>query len=197
MPSITDLCNRLADAYELQGLPVRENLRPGVSREVVLKALAPLRVPVPEELLELYAWRNGHILEFDPEQHRYLSFRDGIFISVERIVEEYLKIQKSYGVNSTLEMDRVDLRAVIPVSSFEGAWDVVACGTHLHGSNLKYPVVHVHQGISMYFHSVESMLQTCLDWVSSPYWENLSTLPEKVEMEIWRRHNPGVFTNGD
>jgi hypothetical protein len=193
MPSVTELCERLANAYELQGLPVRQNLRPGVSREVVLRTLAPLRIPVPEEIVELYGWRNGHVLEFDPDQHRYLSFRDGIFVSVERVVEEYSRIQKSYGVNSTLRTDRVDLQAVIPISSFEGAWDVVACGAHLYGSNFDHPVIHVHQGISMYFHSVQTMLQTCTDWVSSPHWENLSSLPEKIEMEIWHRHNPGIF----
>lgn len=181
MATITELCEQLADAYDVQGVPVRENLRPGISREDLLRAVAPLRIAVPDEVIELYSWRNGHFLEFDPDLHRNLRFRDGIFLPADRIVDEYSRIQ------------RVDLRATIPISAFEGAWYVVACGAHLYGSSFDHPVVHVHQGIDMYFHSTESMLRTCIDWVSSPYWENLSSLPEDFEMAVWRRHNPGVF----
>jgi hypothetical protein len=39
------------------------------------------------------------------------------------------------------------------------------------------------------------MLRTNIDWVSSPYWEHLGALPNDVEMEIWRRHNPGIFAD--
>jgi hypothetical protein len=45
----------------------------------------------------------------------------------------------------------------------------------------------------MYFHSIESMLRTCIDWVSSPYRENHGVLPEDFEMAVWKRHNPGIF----
>jgi hypothetical protein len=193
MGLITDLCERLADAYELQGVSVRENLKPGVSREAVLKALAPLKLPVPEDVLELYAWRNGHILEFDPDMHRNLCFRDDTFISIEDVVEQYLMIQRSYSIHSSLETDRVDLKTVIPISSFEGAWDVVVCGEHRYDAGLINPVVHIHQDISLYYHSVESMLRTCIDWVSSQHWEHLDFVPHDIEMAIWRRHNPGIF----
>ena len=131
MATITELCEQLADAYEVQGLPVRENLQPGISREDLLRAVAPLRIAIPDEIIELYSWRNGHFLEFDPDRHRNLRFRDGIFLPAEQIVDEYSRIQKSYGLHSTLAMDRVDLRATIPISAFEGSWDVVACGAHL------------------------------------------------------------------
>ncbi len=190
---IFTLCERLADAYELQGVTVRANLRPGVSREVVLKALAPLGIAVPEEVIELYSWANGHILEEDWDHHRHVRFRDGVFLSVERIVGEYAGVQQFYGQDSTLADDRIDLRSIVPISSYEGAWNVVACGAHLSGTQFDHPVFHVHQGIDMYFHSVESMLRTCIDWVSSPHWEHLTTLPRDIEMEIWRRHNPGIF----
>jgi hypothetical protein len=33
-----------------------------------------LRIAVPDELVELYSWRNGHLLEFDPELHATCAF---------------------------------------------------------------------------------------------------------------------------
>lgn len=192
MGVITDLCEQLADAYTLAGVDVRANLRPGISRAEVLEALAPLRLVVPEEVIELYGWRNGHILCDDYE--RSLRFRDDPFLCIDRAVDEYADIQEYYGIHSTLDDDRIDLKAVIPISSFEGAWDVVVCGAHLHGGHMDHPVIHVHQGVTLYYHSIEAMLRTNIDWVSSPHWEQFGSLPRDVEMAIWQRHNPGIFS---
>lgn len=189
MGIITDLCERLADVYALQGVDVRANLGPGISRAEVLAALAPLRLVVPEDVIELYAWRNGHLRHDDD---RTLNFRDTPLLAMNRVVEEYVMIQKSYGMELTLQDVRVDLKATIPISTFHGAWDVVVCGAHLHGRHLDHPVIHVHQGVSLYYHSIEAMLRTSIDWVASPYFEHHSGLPDAVEMEIWERHNPGV-----
>lgn len=189
MGVITDLCERLADVYALQGVDVRANLKPGISRAEVIEALAPLRLVVPEDVIELYAWRNGHLR---PNDDRVLSFRDTPLLSMDGVVDAYLTMQHGYGGLFTLEDARVDLKAVIPIASFHGAWDVVACGAHLHGGHLDYPVIHVHQGISLYYHSIESMLRTAIDWVASPHFVHHCGLPASVEMEIWERHNPGV-----
>lgn len=191
MGVITDLCEQLADTYALQGVDVRANLKPGIARAEILEALASLRLVVPEDVIELYGWRNGHILHTDYE--RSLSFRDDPFLTIDGAVDAYLMMQHGYGIDSTLADDRVDLKMVIPISSFEGAWDVVACGAHLHGSHMDHPVIHVHQGISLYYHSIEAMLRTNIDWVASPHWEQFSSLPRDVEMAIWERHNPGIF----
>src|SRR5687767_6825379 len=51
------------------------------------------------------------------------------------------------------------------------------------------------QGITMYYHSIRSMLETCIAWVREPRWTKDSDLglhPD-VEREIWGRHNPGIF----
>ena len=193
MPTITELCNQLADAYEAKGIAVRENLRPGLTTTEILATVAPLQIIVPDDFIELYQWRNGHINEFDPDLNRNLKFRDNKFISLEEAVLEYQNVQEYYGIESTLEQDRVDLKACLPISEFQGSWDVVACGAHLFGSERDHPVIRVFQGIDMYFHSISSMLETCIEWVSSPNWKVLHGLPHEEQKEIWKRHNPDVF----
>jgi hypothetical protein len=194
MPTITELCEQLADAFEARGVRVRENLQPGLSHDAIMEIVAPLRLPLPDDVVELYQWRNGHVDDHDP-QWRHIRFRDNAFISLQRAVREYASIAGSYGADSTLHADRVDLSACIPISAFDGSWDVVACGAHLFGRRIDHPVVRVFQGIDMHFHSLPSMLQTCIAWVSSPGWSPLDGLPADEEMEIWTRHNPGIFGN--
>ncbi len=196
MPTITELCNQLADTYEAKGINVRENLRPGLTTKEILEIVAPLQIVVPDDVIELYQWGNGHINEFDPDLHRNFKFRDNDFISLEEAVMEYESVQAYYGIHSTLQQDRVDLKACLPISSFQGSWDVVACGAHLFGSEKDYPVVRVFQGIDIYFHSISSMLVTCIEWISSPNWKVLRGLPREEEKEIWMRHNPDVFREG-
>jgi hypothetical protein len=193
MPTITELCNQLADAYEAKGVAVRENLRPGLSTTEILEIVAPLNIIVPDDVIELYQWANGHIHDDDFELHRNLCFRDNNFVSLQDAVLEYKSIQEIYGIGSTLEQDLVNLRSCLPISAFQGSWDVVACGAHLFGASMEHPVIRVFQGIDMYFHSIASMLETCIEWVSSPNWQNLKGLPAEEEMEIWKRHTPDLF----
>ncbi|BBB68978.1 hypothetical protein UNDYM_4725 [Undibacterium sp. YM2] len=193
MPTITELCNQLADAYEAKGIAVRENLRPGLTTTEILETVAPLQIIVPDDVIELYQWRNGRIDKLDSDLDTNFCFRDNEFISLEEAVLEYQSIQEYYGLHSTLEQDRVDLKACLPISEFQGSWDVVACGAHLFGSDKDHPVIRVFHGIRMYFYSISSMLETCIEWVSSPNWKDLDGLPDEEEMEIWRRHNPDIF----
>jgi len=195
MFSITELCERLADAYERKGIKVRENLRPGLAEDEIRKIVSPLQIVLPDEVIELYRWRNGSIDEFDQDLYRVLSFRDNTFISLQRGVEEYQSIQATYGLDSTLHRDRVDLRACFPISSFMGSWDTVACGAHLFGNQFDHPVIRVFQGVDMYFHSIKAMLNTCIGWVSNSEWKPVQGLPDNIEMSIWTRYNPGLFPN--
>ena len=191
MTSITDLCERLADVYALQGVPVRENLRPGVTRETVLRTLAPHGLQVPDALVDLYTWRNGHLRQGDDERHRYIWFRDDIFMPLEQILEAHEHIQLAYAVEEAL-LEDVDLKAIIPISENNGAWDAIVCGRHSYGAHRVNPVIHIHQGVDVYYDSIETMLRTNIDWVASPHWDSSSALPTDVEQEIWRRHNPGL-----
>ncbi|MFZ6770383.1 hypothetical protein ACO0LM_25285 [Undibacterium sp. Di26W] len=195
MPTITELCNQLADAYEAKGVAVRENLRPGLTTTEILDIVVPLNIVLPSDVIELYQWANGHIQDDDPDLNRNLCFRDNNFASLQEAVVEYKSIQETYGLYSTLEQDRVDLQNCLPISAFQGSWDVVVCGKHLFSASMEHPVIRVFQGVDIYFHSIRSMLETCIEWVSSPNWQHLCGLPDEEEMEIWKRHNPDIFSD--
>lgn len=187
---ISVLCDCLADAFEAKGVAVRKNLRPGLTREGILRIVQPLKLVLPEDVIALYQWRNGHD---DESAENVLCFRDNTFLSLERAVEEFASVQSTYGADSTLQNDWVDLRACIPFSHFEGAWDVVACGAHLHRNAGDHPVIRVFQGVDLYYPSIGSMLKTCIEWVSHAQWDPMNGLPDSVVMAIWRKHAPGIF----
>ena len=188
--TIHPLCDALADAFERKGVAVRANLSPGLAREEILRIVEPLGIALPEDVIALYEWRNGHLDEFSED---VIRFRDNTFISLERAVEEHAQLMSIYALDSTLEEDRVDLQAALPISFFEGSCDVVACGAHLHHDAGDHPVIRVFEGIDMYYPSIESMLRICTEWVSHPDWDAADGFPGDAEMEIWQKHVPGIF----
>jgi hypothetical protein len=54
-----------------------------------------------------------------------------------------------------------------------------------------HPVIGAFHGIDVYFLSIESMIETCIEWLEQPDYDLNRTAPN--ELEIWQRHNPGVF----
>lgn len=192
MRSIAQLGDALCAAYARRGVPVAANLNPGLRRENIIARLNALGLQPPEDLIALYEWRNGTREEYD-DQGRVLRFRDNPFVSLDRGIEEIDDTLVFYREDSSLELDQVDLAQCFPISSFMGSIDVVACGAHLHRQASAHPVIRVFQGVSLYFHSIPAMLETCIDWVNAPEWAPFEGLPDEVEMAIWRRHNPGIF----
>jgi hypothetical protein len=116
------------------------------------------------------------------------------FTSLERAKEEYQSMIASYGVGNSRELEGIELRTSFPFASFNGGWYVVPCTGHDLDAEHAYPVVSVFQGIDVYFHSIESMLTTCIDWrLASTLVDDAWELEEGLERAIWRKHNPGVL----
>jgi hypothetical protein len=192
MAIITELCEQLADAHEAKGIAVRSTLQPGLDRNYIRTEAAALGFDLPEEIVELYQWRNGHGFVEPWQEGPAIFFRDAAFLSFEAALAEYREVQAySEAVNSTLQEDKVDLKKCLPISQREANWHVVSCGKHLYGPDKKSPVVSVYHGVELYFYSVESMLRTCIDWVSHPDWNEFDLLMPDIEMDISRKHNPG------
>lgn len=185
--------HRLAMAFEAHGVPVLGNLRPGAS-DAELDALAhDLGVALPDELRTLYRWRNGHI---DPNPMagggHMLVFRDNVFLRLEDIPAAYAAVSETYAYLQEVDVDPgVDLAACVPIAEFMGARYVVACGEQRLTARSRHPVISVFQGISVFFYSIGSMIDTCIDWVEQPDYEPFREAPN--ERAIWLRHNPGVF----
>lgn len=185
--------DRLADAFERHGVRVRETLLPGASPAEVAAIEAELGVVLPQAYRELYAWSAG---PKDPKNAPF-KFRDAALLRLADAVERREEYIDAYQMDAysddadPVEMNGIDLATTAPLAEFEGALYVVACGSHTLTPDAISPVIGVFQGIDIYFLSIESMLDTCIEWVEQEDWKQYSTAPN--EHQVWHRHNPGVF----
>jgi len=151
--------------------------------------------PIPEPLRELYSWRNGQPKDAWESKHVFW-FRDMQFTSLQRAAFEYRSMMESYGSvdADNIKYHGIALATSFPFASFNGGWYVIPCAPHTIDRTHPLPVVGVMEGVDVYFHSLEKMLDTCIDWRKHSTWEGDGwKLSESMEMEIWRRHNPGIF----
>ena len=180
---LTDKLERLVDAHEARGVPVRESLAPGVSA-AELDALAErVGFDLPDDYRALYEWHNGGPL---------LLFRDNSFCEIGNPdAQRTLDIYSEIGEEDGLDDLPVDLRRCLPIAEFNGAVYVVP-GKGLSQSPLSpNPVVSVFEGIDVYYLSIETMVDTCIEWVEQHDWTPTSEAPN--EMRIWMKHNPACF----
>ncbi|MCJ7622219.1 MAG: SMI1/KNR4 family protein [Anaerolineaceae bacterium] len=191
---IPKLLDTLRTVFISRGCDVDRHLQPGLSREEIATKTSQLAFNLPEELIDLYTWRNGQRSDAEYEAEA-LRFRDNSFISLERGLAEYDEVRQYYGSPDFGKAFGFDLERSIPFASFEGAWYVLICGSHKLKSPHPHPVVSVFEGIDLSFHSFRSMLNTCIAWVGDPRWTKDSGLgldPE-IEHKIWKDYNPGIF----
>ena len=185
---------RLADAFERHGIAVRGSLLPGASDAELDVVEAELGVVLPQAYRALYTWSAGCS---DPEGEAPFLFRDNAFLELNEVVQRRQELVEAYqeqtypGDVGAFGMNGVDLTTTAPFAETEGAVYVVACGPHTLASASQNPVISVFEGIDVYFNSIESMLDTCIEWVEQEGYDRYSLAPD--EKGPWLRHNPGVF----
>ena len=54
-------------------------------------------------------------------------------------------------------------------------------------------MISIFEGIDVYFHSFGAMLETVTGWIESGAHRPDLSVDAQLEIEIWRRHNPGIF----
>ncbi len=195
MDTIAARLDTLLAAYEANGAKtIRDSLQPGLSREQIEQACAWFPARVPEPVIELYQWRNGQASDAWSEDFPFW-FRDMSFSSLATAATEYASMMSSYGVDNTLEDDGILLATAFPFAAFNGGWYVVPAEGHKLRTDTEFPVVSVMEGIDLFYHSIEKMLDTCNEWVRADSYDlEDSCLEDEVEEErIWLKHNPGVF----
>lgn len=70
MASITDKLNILINSLRDKGITEVDNLLPGLSRQEIEQKISHLPLKLPEEIYELYQWRNGCDHNFAPSLFR-------------------------------------------------------------------------------------------------------------------------------
>lgn len=185
---ILNQLNTLISIIQDRGFPINECLQPGLSREAIAIQTSHLPFDFPQELYTLYQWRNGTNLDC-----QFSFFRDQLFLPLEEALKSYDEIAHYYVEElEELNIDwEIDLRYCFPFASFEGSYYVLVCDSV---EAKEGQIFNIFEGIEKYFNSFSTMLATGIAWgqqgVIKPYGIELS--PE-LELEIWRRYNPGVF----
>lgn len=186
------LLENLRIAFEAKSLNVSDTLLPPWNEHELRERCQWFPGEIVPELTALYSWRGGQEpgpWDLSDTDHPFW-FRDCAFSSLAIAENEYRRMMASYG--QTPEFHKA-LETCFPFAAFNGGWLVLPTTSHGFDKNLMRPVVSVMQGIDVFFYSMEKMVETCADWVSHPGYGGDGTLPENVEHEIWRKHNPGIF----
>jgi hypothetical protein len=186
------LLDTLRAAYLAKNCPVDDYLQPGLTPEQIVSKTRQLGLTLPADLVQLYTWRNGQTDEAEDASDAFV-FRDNIFINLERAIAEYAEVLEYNSDSNTLEDDGVLLKNCFPFAAFQGSWYLVVCGPHRLKTQSRHPVICVYEGMDLFFHSIDSMVKTCTEWVNHPSWAPASSLDYNLELGIWKKHNPGVF----
>lgn len=177
-------------AYETKGFHVTDSLLPGLSEQEVRAQCSWFPAPLPEELIALYGWHNGQRQPVGENESPFW-FRDCIFSTLADAKAEYASMMSGYGVNPA---DGPLVRIAFPFAAYEGGWLVMPCAEQTVEPRLPRPIINVMEGIAVHYYSIELMVETAIEWVSHPAYDGHG-LPQDEEMRIWRKHNPGIFTN--
>jgi len=186
------LLEDLRSAYEAKSLNVSDTLRRPLIEQEIKEECQWFPGEIVPELVALYSWRGGQEpgpWELEDTDYPFW-FRDCAFSSLAIAKDEYQSMMASYG---QIPEFNAALKTCFPFAAFNGGWFVIPTVPHDFDKGLIRPVVSVMQGVDVYFYSIEKMVETCIDWVRHPSYTGDGTLPEDVELKIWRQHNPGIF----
>lgn len=189
--TIHALLEELRNAYETRGLAVSASLQPPISDTELRRQCAWFPGELPEEIYHLYSWRGGQLRT---EQGAPFWFRDVIFSTPEKCAKEYASLQDSYGTLLPPKAIGVDLKYCFPFASFNGGWYTFPCRGQAMRPEHPRSIIVVMQGVDAYFYSLEALLRTCVAWVKHSAYGGDPGEWENVETEIWKQHNPGVFS---
>lgn len=182
----------LRRAYEAKGAKVSDALLPPLNEGQLRAECSWFPSVLPPQLVTLYGWHNGQRRGGWEEPHPFW-FRDCVFSSIDTAKAEYSSMMSTYG-RPEYVTPQIDLRTCFPFAAFNGGWYVLPChGQHL-DERFPFPIISVFQGVSIFYYSMEAMVETCADWVSQPYYPDQSKESAEKNLAIWRKHNPGIFS---
>lgn len=179
-------------AFEAKDLHVSDTLLPPIDAKTLARECAWFPASLPEELIALYGWRGGQAEDAWNTEYPFW-FRDDAFCSLRNAQREYLSMMSGYA--SMPGITGLTLTECFPFAAFNGGWLVLPCSAQTLDSRLARPVISVMEGVELFFYSMQTMVDTCLEWISHPLFSADGSLPPDIELDIWRRHNPGIFAS--
>lgn len=191
MNTITDKLNLLIDLIEKREPEEVNTLQPGLTREEIQQKTASLPFDFPEELYELYKWRNGVREDEMIGCNPLMIFRDHYLSNLDDAIDNYRLFKDIFDD----EDKRIaDWNKCFPFADLDGSYYLFVCGNHILIDKYKSPIIEVFEAISLIFYSFDSMLNTCIEWSqqSPEQYKYEYGMPEN-QYEIWEKNNPGIF----
>lgn len=193
METITQKLDTLLNALRNKGITKIDHLLPGLARNEIAQKTIHLPFVLPEEIYELYQWRNGCKRDISSTECPFL-FRDHKLLSLDEALAEYDELVECYTYESYENDIRdygVDFKFCFPFAGFEGSLYTIACGRQYVTERSQHPIIEIFEGEGLLFYTFSSMLDTCIEWVQHPSYTEYGT--PLNETEVWEKHNPGIF----
>ncbi len=177
-------------AYEAKKEHVSATLQPGLAEAALRERCAWFPSRLPDEIVALYGWHDGQPTSPGEEQYPFL-FRDCGFTSIRNAESQYKMIMSSYGTQPRLHDI---LKHSFPFAAFDAGWLVLTCHGRFPGSPGEHSVISVFQNVVLMFYSMDSMVETCIEWVNNTgVLAGLPFIGKSQEDEILERFNPGIL----
>lgn len=191
--SLTQSLEKLVDIWESKGVPMRQHLRPGLTRVEIQAALTPLGLNPPEELYELYEWHDGVDDYYKPAlmfgEHQFIPLNDAIK-ELQGTIEYYIPAMgDEYDASP-------DLAKCLPFGFFDGSSYGVYCDPAL-VEGLQYPVIRIFEGDEVEFENLNLMAETVLEWFRCGVYGNDNSVDDdELRWAIREKLNPRVQYGG-
>lgn len=184
MTDVVSKLNTLIDLTRSQD-PEVINLLPGLTSAQIARKTQDLPFELPEEIYQLYQWRNGL-----SEGRNPFLFGDHCLSNLDETLETYHMLWEAYSDLVEDYNHIIDWQKCFPFADFEGSYLLLVCGDHMFKDRYPNPIICMFEGIDIYFVSFDKMLDTCIEW-SQQLFDKYGTPNNRLE--IWKKHNPGVF----
>lgn len=185
------MLDEMKDIRASRGFQFGAELLPGCSGTEVRKFFqsAGLPEPVPDELVELYAWSCGSLRP----AHMFRHFRLTPLIEVQRSI---LRVRELYASQTEFADAPAPLCDLLPFADHESGWLSVALRLSKSGSTGR-PVIEIGEGIDVVFDSLNALIRTCLEWYRFGFHDAIGVwLDRDTELRIWSSFNKSLHPIG-
>ena len=196
MSAIQDKLEKLADCYEANGFNVRKYLAPPLSRDQVLEGCSWFPHELPSQIIDMYTWSGGSLWPGEVE-YPFFLIDDAVFSTIEYAQSEYYSLQEIEQYDETCEIFGLDLATCYPIALNDySSYSVPCSDTHQWHQDYPAPVVSTFEIMQMHYHSIESMLDTNIEWMLHPEWAEYGH-DGSIYDDILRKNNPGLKFHGE
>ena len=203
LTNLTDSLNRIMEWLEENRPDYAASFLPGLSDEEIREKLANVELELPEEIYELYRWRNGVEGGEDLKSVIYPSME---FMPLDEAIEYYLgivdiEIQEHEDFQSIFELldaNQVNIYSDTHLFPFLRS-NCVCCAVLLSREKQQHsPIIDISDelDLKMIFRSLTLMMQTLTEYFETGAYylgkDNFLDWDKEKMLPIFQKYNPGL-----